>query len=183
MTNKRVLFIHIDFYEYNQRIVNKMCEFGYDVDCFCEDANFNFFEKLIYKFNPQYAINKNSKKQDEFINTLAIQKKQYEFIFVIKGAKLTNKFMTELKQLNPNARFILYLWDDIVRVESFFENKKFYDKIFTFDRIDAEQNGLSFLPLFFCSEFKTNNNKKKIDIYFSGWEQIRYNKFRKLKYG
>lgn len=179
MTNvKRVLFIHIDFYGYNQRIVNKMRKLGYEVDCFSEDPTINTFEKLINKINPNYAISKSVNMQYELIRSIVRLNKKYDVIFVIKGARLESKFLDEIKKINPNAYFILYLWDDVARLSNFFRNREFYDKIFSFDKTDAEQYGLSFLPLFFCDEFRVRNlSKKDIDIFFSGWDHSNRREF------
>jgi hypothetical protein len=109
--------------------------------------------------------------QEKLINTLSKTGIRYDYIFVIKGEKLTNKFLIDLKQLNPKAQFIQYMWDDVNRVANFFDNMHIYDKIYSFDKKNAEQYCLEFLPLFFCDEFKSIcNTDKKIDVYFSGWE-------------
>ena len=171
MVTKRVLFIHIDFYEYNYRIIDKMHELGYDVDSFCEDAGINFFEKLICKVNSKYIISKSLRMQGDLIRSMRSQQIQYDLIFVIKGERLSRKFLSELRRINPNARIILYLWDDVARVTNFFDNRECYDKILSFDKHDAMEYGLSFLPLFFCDEFRIkSSDKKSLDIYFSGWE-------------
>lgn len=168
--NKRVLFIHIQFYEYNQRIQDKMRELGYIVDCFCEDPKIGKSDKLFTKFKSEYITIKSVKKQKEFIDTLVKTGVQYDYIFVIKGERLTKEFLMELKRLNPKAHFILYMWDNVERVSNFFEKKEMYNDIYSFDTRDVNQYGFNFLPLFFCDEFKNNNIEKKIDVYFSGWE-------------
>lgn len=169
-TSKRVLFISIDFYEYNLRICKAMEELGYSVDFFCQDPGINGIEKLYKKFDEKYELIKSFKMQNALINGLAGQKAEYSYILVIKGDKLQAEFLKKLKELNKNARMILYLWDDIGRVPNFFENRVFFDRIFTFDRFDKEKYNIEFLPLFFCDEFRYNNTEKTIDVYFSGWE-------------
>lgn len=169
--NKRVLFIHINFYEYNQRIKEKMYELGYILDCFCEDLRVGILDKIIQKCNSQFITIKSVKHQNKFIDTLSKTGIQYDFIFVIKGEKLKHKFLMDLKKINPKARFVLYMWDDVERVSNFFENKEMYDEIYSFDKKDAKQHGFKFLPLFFCDQFRDSSNiEKSIDVYFSGCE-------------
>lgn len=168
---KKVLFIHIDFYEYNQRIEDKIREFGYDLDCFCEDTKVRMSDKILQKFNSQYLMLESAKEQDKLIDTLSKTGIQYDYIFVIKGARLQQKFLINLKELNPKAKFILYMWDDVKRVSNFFGNKELYDEIYSFDRKDSKQYNLKFLPLFFCDEFRNNGNiKKNSDVFFLGWD-------------
>lgn len=178
MTRKRILFINISFYDYNQSIEAKMRELGYEVDSFCEDPKSDFCAKLINKLNSNYLIEKSWQMQDELINKIKSQNIKYDVILVIKGEKLKSNFLRDLKHINPTAKLILYLWDDVARVSNFSENKRFYDKIYSFDRIDAAQYGFSFLPLFFCDEFRNDGNyEKTFDIYFSGWEHSNRRKF------
>jgi hypothetical protein len=177
MKIKRVLFIHIDFYEYNQRIADELHELGYEVDCFCQDIKINLFEKIVEKFCSGYFFSKNIKKQNDFINNIVCGFRKYDFVFVIKGEKLDNYFLDRLRKSNPQACFILYLWDDVARISNFFMNYKYYDRVFSFDRKDAEQYGMSFLPLFFCNDFRLNNTQKDIDVYFSGWDHSDRRKF------
>ena len=168
---KKVLFIHIDFYEYNQIIEDKIREFGYDLDCFCEDTRVRISDKIIQKFNSQYLMIESSMQQDKLIETLSKTGVKYDYIFVIKGARLQHEFLINLKQLNPKAKFVLYMWDDVKRVDNFFENKELYDEIYSFDRKDSKLYNLKFLPLFFCDKFRNNGNiEKNLDVFFLGWD-------------
>ncbi|WP_019551922.1 hypothetical protein [Propionispira raffinosivorans] len=168
--DKRVLFIHIQFYEYNKRIQDKISELGYSVDCFCEDPELGILDKIIQKLKPNHISIKSEKMQKCFIDILEKKKIGYDYIFVIKGEKLTKQFLLELKELNPKAKFIEYVWDDVARIANFFVNQDIYDEIYSFDKKDAEQYGLKFLPLFFCDEFRNHDDEKDIGVYFSGWD-------------
>lgn len=150
--------------------MDKMNELGYEVDMFCQDPILNFHEKVFCKFDEDYLIRKSIKLQTGYIEKLKKQNKHYDYIFVIKGEKLDHRFLMTLKQMNSQAKFILYLWDDIERVGNFHQNRSIFNKIYSFDKNDSIRYKLLFLPLFFCDEFEKNNQEKKIDIYFSGWE-------------
>jgi len=147
-----------------------MVELGYDVDIFCQDPKLNLWDKVCKGIVHGYELNKSIEMQKRFIDSLENKKVKYDFIFVIKGDKLEANFLKRLKELNPNAKMVLYLWDDIKRIPNFFSNRMFFDKIYTFDRYDMKEYNLEFLPLFFCKDFVYNDNKKTIDVYFSGWD-------------
>jgi hypothetical protein len=167
---KRVLFIHIDFYEYNQRIKDKICQLGYELDSFCEDPPIGFFDKFIMRFKKELIQIKSIKNQKRFINDLKKSGMNYDYVFTIKGARLKKEFLSNLKIINPNTIFFLYMWDDVARVPNFFENRESYDKIFTFDRIDSKKYNINFLPLFYSDDFVFDSSSTKdIDLFFSGW--------------
>jgi len=169
--SKRVLFIHIEFYEYSQRIKDKMKELGYIVDCFCEDPKIRMVDKILQKFNSQFLTIKSTGLQNKLIKKLSKSEIKYDYIFVIKGEKLQKEFLLHLKELNPKAQFVLYMWDDAERVANFLENKDVYDKIYSFDKNDSKQYGLELLPLFFCDHFRNDGNvEKNIDAFFLGWD-------------
>lgn len=170
-SHKRVLFIHIQFYDYDQRIKDKMHELGYTLDSFCEDPKVGRFDKILQKWDPQFIMKKSTKQQTEFIETLSKTAIQYDYIFVLKGEKISRKFLMDLKKLNPKAKFILYMWDDVDRVSNFFEMNDMYDEIYSFDINDAKKYGLKFLPLFFCEQFRNDGSiVKNTDVFFSGWD-------------
>lgn len=167
---ERVLFIHIDFYDYNERIKNKIRELGYELDSFCEDPQINFVDKVIKRFKPEIIDFKSDKEQNELIDRIKKNGIQYDYVFVIKGERLKKEFLSELKRISPKAKFLLYMWDDVARVINFIENKEIYDEIYSFDRMDIEKYDLKFLPLFYCDDFITKkDNLKDIDLFFSGW--------------
>lgn len=169
--NKRLLFIYINFYEYIQKIKETIEDLDYIVDTLCEDPKMRLIDSVAQKLNGNYIYSKSRKIQKKFINDLTKKNIEYDLIFVLKGEKIEKEFLLDLKKLNPKAKFILYMWDDVARVSSFFYNKLLYDIIYTFDENDASKFGLNFLPLFFCDDFVVDNaHEKSIDVFFSGWE-------------
>ena len=94
-----------------------------------------------------------------------VLKTEYDYLIVIVGRLLTKDFLIKLRQKNPNAKFILYLWDDVKRVENFQEVRDMYDCIYSFDPVDCEYYHLRHLPLFFTEVSSGYNKNKEFDIY------------------
>lgn len=150
--------IGTDFYTYEDNIIKCLEEFDYSVDKITDEPR----RIHGYGFVPEKY-----KKKDQFYfqkKLLTRLNKTYDVILVIVGRKIQNFFLEELKKRNPNAQFILYLWDEIARVENFENVKDFYDEIITFDLDDSLRRGFRFVPLYYIPEYHLTNTLKKYDV-------------------
>jgi hypothetical protein len=69
-------------------------------------------------------------------------------ILIIKGDGITLSTLHRIRARAPNARVILYSWDNVKNVSGFIELSRAVDRCVTFDPKDAEAFGWDFLPLF-----------------------------------
>lgn len=157
----KILLIGMKFYNYEIMIKEEMEAQGHVVDLINDvPDNYTVVNKLCnQKITRSYIekYQKNLLKQNDRNN--------YDLILVIVGRFLTEDFLKELKKRNEAARFVLYLWDDVARVDNFEEVKSYYDTIFSFDPVDCKNRGFKFLPLFYTNEFTPDNRDKQYDIY------------------
>lgn len=158
-----VLLVGMNFHDYDDKIKKGFEDVGHKV----------FLVKDTKKSKSRFISGEQYKKQNlNHQRKILTQIKDFEFneVIVIVGRYLTEEFLVGLRNLNKNARFVLYLWDDVERIQNFNIVKKFYDTIFSFDSIDCEKYGFNFLPLFYLDDFcLKDTNKKSIDIYGSYW--------------
>jgi hypothetical protein len=165
-----ILFIGIGFYDYDLSIKHQLEDIGFEVDYYCEttyDVRYRYYSRI---------KNIARVKEIDDQNCLRIAKesgRDYNFVFVIKGALLTIDSLELIKLKNPDAIFILYLWDSIVRMPNFQNIRTYFHKIYSFDRLDCISDpSLIFLPLFFRKEYKELSevpSRHTFDIYFLGW--------------
>lgn len=157
-----VLLISPKFYSYDRKLKSEIERQGHTVDLFCEyKEKYSIFTRFISK---KTKIKNNIRIQNAILNE--IKRKKYDEILIIVGRHLTIEFMEKLKKQNPMSRFILYLWDSVGRCESFENIKKFFDEIFSFDRVDCKNYGFTFLPLFYTNDFKLiQKQDTSISIY------------------
>lgn len=170
MDRKRALFIGIGFYDYDQAIINEFNSLGYDVDYFSE-----FPAGIPYR----YYLRTNNKdkvksyKERTSMNIAIACKSGYDLIFVIKGECLSQGAIDKIKSKNPNSKWVLYLWDSIVRIPQSKITAKNFDKVYSFDRADCLENKeFIFNPLFFRREYDRRlygEMEVKFDLYFLGW--------------
>lgn len=170
MSRQKALFIGIGFYDYDQAIINEFNSLGYDVDYFSE-----FPAGIPYR----YYLRRNNKDKIKLYNERRSMyianssKSDYDLIFVIKGECLSQGAIDKIKSKNPNSKWVLYLWDSIVRIPQSKITAKNFDNVYSFDRADCLENKeFIFNPLFFRREYDRKlygEMEVKYDLYFLGW--------------
>lgn len=164
LQNKSVLFFCYPFRKYNEFIIDTLTEMGARVTYYSDSPDYKLFRIM-----PSVIKNYIIKLYNKFILD-QIKYTKYDYIFVIKGTYLSNSFLSELKKSNPEAKFILYLWDSLKNYD-YSEKIVNFDRVFSFDRNDCEKlKSVVYLPLFYINNFNTNSTdiEKKIDLFFIG---------------
>lgn len=72
----------------------------------------------------------------------------FDFALVIDGQGVNSYLFEELKSRNPLVYCVNYLYDVTYSIYHFEACFNFYDKVFTFDRKDAELYGINLLPIY-----------------------------------
>lgn len=166
LKGKSVLFIGVGFYDYDLDIVRKIRSYGATVDYFKDYPELDLYHKIIKRLRKNYENERVELYYKRLISKLS---EHYDFIFIIKGDKLPIWFLSDLKNKYVASDFILYQWDSVVNVDNFERIKPFFDRVITFDRLDAEQYGFEFRPLFYRDiYFSDSSPSNKFDMYFSG---------------
>jgi hypothetical protein len=163
LDNKKILFIGLDFYDYEIVIKAAIEKRGAMVGYICS-IDRSFISRLLTRLALYDIVTKRNQRK----RTALIVKSSWDndIVFVIKGEQLTEKDMLQLKKQNPNADFILYLWDSLVRHNNLDMLFKYFQNIWSFDRKDCESNSrLKFRPLFYRKKI---NRPKKYYISFIG---------------
>ena len=123
----------------------------------------NLFQRFGLKKIATTIIDNNRKKR---IDQAA---RNADIIFTIKGENLNTRDLIALKKRNPDASWILYLWDSVARLENAELLFNFFPTIFSFDRLDCiRDKRLRFRPLFF-RDLLDYEGQKDYDLSFIGW--------------
>jgi hypothetical protein len=171
---RRILFIGIGFYDYESIIVDRLREMHAEVIEFTAPPTLllkgvlgsmlrriNWLSRIFVRWNERTILNRSlSGKFDQ--------------VLVIKGVDLSESCLSELRRSQPNAEFVLYLWDSISRLPGIMSRIPFFDRVLTFDRPDAERNpNFVFRPLFYRYADRNldaeRGNLCDIDVSFVGW--------------
>ena len=164
LKGQKILFIGIGFYDYDEAIKNILTHQGADLNYINSSKNLLSWrianrlglDKIAKRIRRMYVLNKlnNSNNND--------------IVFVIKGENLYDNELKTLRKNNPRAKFILYLWDSLIRLSNSKLLLENFECILSFDRIDCENvPNIKFLPLFYRNSVISKS--KKYDLSFVGW--------------
>lgn len=177
---KRVLFISPNFFSYSEIIKKKLIEKGYEVDWFDDRPSTNIIDKCILRVNRNLL---KSKIKRYFYNNIyeSMKKKNYDIVFVILGQSFNQEMFNDLRRINPNARYVLYLWDSVKNFPHILDLYQAFDETYSFDTLDCEKYNFKFLPLFYNEE-KKDNSSIKYDVTFIGTiKKGKLSQFKKIE--
>lgn len=166
--NKKILMFAPRFFGYRETIAEQLKEMGCQVDLYDERPNNSAFCKIMLRYNIKLY---HPTVMKYYLSVIEENKdKDYDYIFVIKSEAINQKIFDKLKEAYPNAEFILYLWDSVKNVPDGEKKIKLYDRVLTFDPVDAEKYGIPFLPIPYGKEYTKyeNNADYKYDVAFIG---------------
>lgn len=134
-------------------------------------SNRNFFKRLFFN----YRLN--------LINGILEKYKKADYFFVIGNTEFSIYFLKNLKEINPNIKFILFLWDKL-EYSHWKDKIKYFDFIFSYDRVDAQKNNFIFRPTFFINKcLESISQEKEYALSYIGAlrDRKRYDYIKSLK--
>ncbi|NQN59540.1 lipopolysaccharide biosynthesis protein [Streptococcus suis] len=169
LKGKRILFIALP--GYSKGMKEKMEDMGAEVihindkpkDTFLGKAlgrlALGFYENII---NDYYAAELSK-----------IREKNFDYILVIRGEYTPKDSLERMRSYFPTAKMVLYMWDSLVNNKFIRAKWEYYDKVYTFDRIDYlnHKESIDFLPLFYYEDYLPKNigiTGYKYDMSFIG---------------
>lgn len=165
LNNNRILYISPKFFGYEKIIKEKLENLGAKVDYFDDRPSNDFLTKVFIRLKFKFLVNKKINKYYDGIFDF-IKDKHYDYIFVVSPETFSFKELQTIKNMQPNAKTILYMWDSFKNKNSF-NTIELFDKVFSFDSRDVKKYDLSFLPLFYIDEYEKLETKKyEFDLTF-----------------
>ena len=164
---KKILLIAPHYFNYDNIIKAYLEKKGFEVDLINDrpfDSNIlkaivRLERSLIYFFLYFYYKAEILKKRN----------RSYQLILVIQGEGLVPMLLKWLRKEYQATPIINYLWDSVANKPKLRDNFPYYDRVITFDLMDAKTLGLVFSPLFFSPVFNSLKKTKKIyDLTFIG---------------
>lgn len=127
-----------------------------------------FIKKVVYQL--VHVFHNIDKKYicfwDSIFKKRNILNQQFDLLLCINGTSLHPYFFSYISKSSPNIKKVLYLWDTNkhYRFDVFLH---FFDRVYTFDRDDAERMNAFYLPFYYDPSF-TNNKPIKYDAFCIG---------------
>lgn len=165
---KRILFLSVKLFNYENIIADKMRSLGAIVDYYDERPANSIFVKGIIRLHRDFY----RKKISNYYNSILkkIENRKYDYFFLIKGEVVSDFFIEKVKELNPNITLLYYTFDSFKNNSNAVSILKYFDRKFTFDCKDSESYGLALRPLFFSDDYVhfEPNSIYDIDLLFIG---------------
>ncbi|MGY2876236.1 hypothetical protein ACVW00_003426 [Marmoricola sp. URHA0025 HA25] len=154
MTGRRVLFIGTPFFGYFRQIIAAFEARGYVVDHYDDRPSDKSVIKGAIKVRPSAMQLVVRHHLDQILKRTG--QRQYDLIFVLNGKALTEAFVQTLRDRQPQAQAVLYLWDAIELYPHVLDFAPLFDRRYTFDRRDAMKHPrFELLPLFYSHDYKS----------------------------
>ena len=161
---KSVLMFCPNFFGYENRVSKALRDEGFEVDLYDERPNNGFFCKAFLRLNCSFykpIVRKYIRRVIE-----ENRDKQYDYVLIVKSEAAGEKEIALLRQAYPKAKFILYLWDSVANVPDGEKKLRLYDRVLTFDPVDAEKYKIKLRPLFFSNEYENKTQTEENEDYF-----------------
>lgn len=144
----KILFFGLNYHDYTGNIIDEMISLGGDVtyvDIQPRSIIFKVLRTLGRNLYDRYL---------EFHHASAIKQSKftaYDKVVFLQAHQISPKNLSYLRKAQPKAEFTLYNWDSLSN-HDYRLQAKWFDRVLTFDPVDARENGYGYLPLF-CSRF------------------------------
>lgn len=166
--DKSILLLCENFYDYDKAIVDELYKLGaknvflknikYFRSSFREMAGFSLFSFLRNPFERRCWT---SEFEQE------IQDLHFDIFLCIENTCFVKSFMRFLRAKNPQIKTVLFLWDTYKTQQGGFKDYRFlFDKVYSFDRDDAEKYDMEYYPDFYIPQHP--DNEALYDISFVG---------------
>ena len=169
LQGKRILFFSAHLFGYQNDIRLAMESVGAIVDYYDERPANNFLVKGVIRINRNLLAGYINHYYNKIIKETL--QKEYDYVFFIKGESISASNVRRLKQFHPEANFIIYHWDSIANNSNAQNLLPYFDRVFSFDKIDCERLGLHFLTLFYTPDYANipyYDKEIKYDMLFVG---------------
>lgn len=175
---KRILFIGVKFYHYNDEIISKLKARGAEVVFFYE-RDITLKHAFIDSFLPDQMDKWQAQHYNGILTSISGQ--TFDYLLVIRGYKMPIGFESAVRSMNPNIRSILYQWDSLNNW-NYLDAMGSFDRVYTFDYKDAEDLNIKYIPTFHTDEFAVLKPVKiKYDLFFFGnYTLERYQEMQKI---
>lgn len=153
-----ILFIGLDYHDYTRNIINEMCAAGGDVTYVDIQPRSLLFKVLRTAGRSLYD------RYLEVHHASAINQSKataYEKVVFLQAHQMSPENLTNLRAAQPKAEFTLYNWDSLSN-HDYRLQAKWFDRVLTFDPVDARENGYGYLPLF-CSRFMQGLRRDRVE--------------------
>ncbi len=180
LNNKNILLILPKFFGYDHIIVSRLNQAGANVFKVYEDMDeVNYFFRFINAYFPRYMPMVMDKY---FLKKFLPIANNLDYVFLIRGEFLNPEVIERLREKTPQkCTYCMYQWDSVKNNKNALNLQRYFDKVSTFDPVDAEEYGWNYRPLFFIPELIESDEPELDVLYMCSLHSKRIEILNKLK--
>lgn len=146
--NKSILLIAPCFHDYHDRIVQALEVRGASV-VFFPERDYSIWFKLVNNLANRWLDALQAAHYQNILKKIA--GRRFDYLFVVRGYKITPEFISGFRDLNPGATTLMYQWDSN-KTNPYAAVLPFFDRAYSFDFHDCDELGLQYVPLFYTDD-------------------------------
>lgn len=165
---KKLLLIAPGFFGYYQEIMAEAEKAGIHADYLCDTSSNSNVAKAVGRVNKGLLRGFMHRYFKQNVLPL-IRRNQYDYVLLIAGmtCSFTPEMFGIIRKCQKNARFVIYQWDAQRNLPYVKSIHRFFDKIYSFDRLDCmEDSSCEFLPLFYIRKYEEVPSIENADIAY-----------------
>lgn len=169
LLGKKILLVVPRFFGYENEIIEELQRHGAMVDWLPDRPFDTPVLTALTKVGPQLIFPLADRLYDKLLGHFGSA--HYDWVLVVNGQTLSSPFLQRLRGDFPAAKLVLYLWDSLANRSHVRHNLSVFDRVLSFDHLDAKKYNLLLRPLFYGRGFtKTASDGKQslYDISFVG---------------
>jgi hypothetical protein len=166
---KKILLVVPRFFGYEREIIEELQRHGAQIDWLPDRPFDTPALTALTKIGPQLIFPLANRLYEKLLGQFGSA--HYDWVLVVNGQTLSSSFLQRLRGDYPSAIFVLYLWDSLANRSHVRHNLSVFDRVLSFDHLDAKKYNLLLRPLFYGRGFtKTASDGKQplYDISFVG---------------
>ena len=169
--HKKILIFSPQFFGYGKEVAKKLEALGATVDYYDERPGNDFITKAVIRIKKSLLSQKIDAYYASIISNLVSD--HYDFVLFLNPEAISTSKIQQLRKSQPNATFIMYMWDSLLNKKYTLDLLPYFDHKHTFDKEDSANStyGFNFRPLFFLDAYKnvnTDSTKLTTDLLFVG---------------
>jgi hypothetical protein len=181
LAGQKILLIGIGFYDYEAAIAAEFRDLGAEI--WVEDERPPELRSRLAPLRRRIFPDMEGPLRRHRAAMLARAKAvgRLDHVLVIKGTLLDEAFLKTLRDMQSDARFVAYHWDSMERYPDLVRRQALFDRVFTFDHVDAAREPSFVLrPLFYRPELcRSLPGAVTIDLCFVGW--LHHDRLKQVK--
>lgn len=164
---KKLLFIAPDYYGFSKVVLNGLQTYGnFDVNYIASNLKWKYksLSQHLHNCWSKTIFHKNLKQlwRDQYLMQLIDQQEAYDILLINAPYLLSDLVISYA--LKKAKKSIFFLWDSIEKIPMQKQYIDRFDKVYSFDKDDCEQYGLSLITNFYFAE--SNQRETRFDVAY-----------------